>query len=356
LAAPPAKMDSGITPDGRERALRTSVPPPGAAARAGGRSPSVRQPPAVPGPPAARGSALLGRGSLLRRFAVRFFTGQTGLLASALAYGFFMSLFPFAILVAAISAALVQYLGLPDVVELLFRLLEQLPPAVAAPLQAELQQIVSGAAPYLLSLTVVGTLWAATAGANNLLLAMDRAYGVTAGRRGPWRMLVAGVLTLLAGWALVAGGLLVGLLLVFERALAGLLAAIGAPAPPGELALWGALAALACAGATGVYRLAPSVTQPWRRVLPGALLFGAGWLVVAAAIAVFVTYFADFGVTYGALAGAVALLMWLYWTAWLLLAGATLNAVLGEGEGRTGPLLEPVRDSPDSDGTRDGVR
>ena len=319
----------------------------------GSRAP-VRRVDAPPGPAAARGPGPLRRNGLPRRFAARFFTGQTGLLASALAYQFFLSLFPFAVLVAAFSGAIVRYLGLPDVVELLFRLLEQLPPAVADPLRAELLQLVSGDAPYLLSLTVAGTLWAATFGASNLLVAMDRAYGVTAPRRGPWRVLVAGGLTVLAGWALVAGGLLVGLLLIFERALAGLLAATGAPAPPGELALWGALAILAFAGAAGVYRLAPSVTQPWRAVVPGAVLFGAGWLVVTVGFSVFVTVFADLGVTYGALAGAVALLMWLYWTAWLLLAGAVLNAVVGEGT--AGPLPAPVQDTPARVGTRDGVR
>jgi membrane protein len=322
-------------------------PAPGAVARAGGRPRPVRRPAGAPGPAAGRGP------SLLRRFAARFFTGQTGLLASALAYQFFLSLFPFAILVAAFSAALVRYLGLPDVVELLFRLLEQLPPAVAQSLRAELLQLVSGDAPYLLSVTVAGTLWAATFGASNLLLAMDRAYGVTTTRRAPLRMLVAGGLTVLAGWALVAGGLLVGLLLIFERALAGLLAAAGAPAPPGELALWGSLAALAFGGAAGVYRLAPSATPPWRKVVPGALLFGAGWLAVTVGFSVFVTAFADLGVTYGALAGAVALLMWLYWTAYLLLAGAVLNAVLGEG---AAPRSAPLRDSPDGAGTRKGVR
>jgi membrane protein len=87
-------------------------------------------------------------------------------------------------------------------------------------------------------------------------------------------------------------------------------------------------------------------------MVPGALLFGAGWLLVTVGFSVFVTAFADLGVTYGAPAGAVALLMSLYWTAYLLLAGAVLNAVLGEGAGLR---PAPVRDSPDGAGTRGSV-
>jgi membrane protein len=285
-------------------------------------------------PPGEPGRAAPRRLGLLRRFAARFFTGEIGLLAGALAYQFFLSLFPFAILVAAFSGAVVRYLGLPDVAELLFRLLEQLPPAVAAPLQAELRQIASGDTPQLLSVTVVGTLWAATFGANALVLAMDRAYGVTAARRGVGRLLVAGGLTVLAGWALVAGGLLAGLLLVFAQALADWLGTAGFPIPPEGVSLWGVLAALAFGAAAGVYHLAPNVARPWRWVLPGAGLFALTWLLVTVGYAIFVTAFADLGVTYGALAGAVALLMWLYWTGYLLLAGAVLNAVLWDG--RTG--------------------
>jgi membrane protein len=66
-------------------------------------------------------------------------------------------------------------------------------------------------------------------------------------------------------------------------------------------------------------------------VLPGAGLFALTWLPVTVGYATFVTAFTDLGVTYGALAGAVALLMWMYWTGYLLLAGAVLNTVLREG-------------------------
>ena len=173
---------------------------------------------------AERLAAVPGYG-FLRRFLARFVTDDTVLLSSALAFQFFLALFPFAILVAAFSGALVRNLGLPDVMQLLYRLLEQLPPAADAALRAELQQITSRDAPRLLSLTLAGMLWAATIGTNTLLLAMDRTYGVPAARRGLGRTLVAGGLTLLAGWSLVAGGLLVGVLLALEQILVDLLGA-----------------------------------------------------------------------------------------------------------------------------------
>jgi membrane protein len=126
-------------------------------------------------------------------------------------------------------------------------------------------------------------------------------------------------------------GLLAGLLLVFAQGMADWLGAAGFPTPPEGVSLWGTLAALAFGAAAGVYHLAPNVARPWRWVRPGAGLFALNWLVMTAGFAIFVTYFADFGVTHGALAGAVALLMWLYWTGYLLLAGAVFNAVLWEG-------------------------
>ena len=106
---------------------------------------------------------------------------------------------------------------------------------------------------------------------------------------------------------------------------------------PDGVTLWAYLAALAIVVAAGIYRLAPNLAQPWRRVLPGAAVFAVAWLVMTVGFAIFVTYFSSLGLTYGALAGVVAALMWLYWTAYLLLAGAVLNAVLGESPAGSDP-------------------
>ena len=63
-----------------------------------------------------------------------------------------------------------------------------------------------------------------------------------------------------------------------------------------------------------------------RRVLPGALLAVSVWVVASAAFAFYVATFGSYDKTYGALAGVVVFLVWLYVTNVAMLLGAELNA------------------------------
>jgi membrane protein len=144
------------------------------------------------------------------------------------------------------------------------------------------------------------------------------------------RQLLAAGLTVLAGWVLVCSFLAVTLVAVFGQRL---LAALGLPEgllAEGMVMVWPLAGSLVLLAAAGLYRVAPSEAPPWRRVLPGAGLFAGGWLIGTAGYSIYATYFANYSLTYGALASVVALLVWLYLTSFLLLAGAVLNATLGE--------------------------
>ncbi len=270
------------------------------------------------------------------RFVKRFFTDDVGLMAGALAYQFFLALFPFAIFVTAISSALARALGLPDVSQVLFTLAAHLPPGVATVLLQELQTIVGSDAPRLLSVSAAGTLWAATYGMSTLLVTMDRAYDAPAARRRAVRILIAGGLTLLAGWALVGLGLVIAIASILGPAL---VADAGLSEDLFDLdvtVIWLAVMALAFVAAGAVYRLAPNVSQPWWGALPGAALFAVAWVVGTIGFSIYLGTFATYGITYGALAGVVSLLVWLYLTAYLFLAGAVLNAVLVTRPARPG--------------------
>jgi membrane protein len=50
------------------------------------------------------------------------------------------------------------------------------------------------------------------------------------------------------------------------------------------------------------------------------------WLVLTSGLGIYLRSFSHLNRTYGTLAAAVALLLWLYWTAFAILVGAQFNA------------------------------
>jgi membrane protein len=78
-----------------------------------------------------------------------------------------------------------------------------------------------------------------------------------------------------------------------------------------------------------VYYLAPAQRPPSRRsVIPGSLLGSALWLLLSGLFALYTSFSGSYDRTYGSLAGAIVLLLWLNYSAVALLLGAELNAEL----------------------------
>ena len=78
-----------------------------------------------------------------------------------------------------------------------------------------------------------------------------------------------------------------------------------------------------------VYYLAPNVEQrDWRWVSPGSLVGALLWLVLSGLFALYTSYSSSYARTYGSIAGAIILLLWLNYSAWAILFGAELNAEL----------------------------
>lgn len=65
----------------------------------------------------------------------------------------------------------------------------------------------------------------------------------------------------------------------------------------------------------------------------GALAAVLAWTLASAAFEVWVTNFADYDVTYGALGGAIALAIWLWLSNLALLFGIVLDLELGSPPG-----------------------
>jgi membrane protein len=85
----------------------------------------------------------------------------------------------------------------------------------------------------------------------------------------------------------------------------------------------------------------------------GAALAGALWTVATIVFAVYVNLFSSYNRTYGALAGVIVLMLWLYLSAFVILLGALVNAESDRAlQGNTPPGPADVEGAPGS--TRSG--
>jgi membrane protein len=94
-----------------------------------------------------------------------------------------------------------------------------------------------------------------------------------------------------------------------------------------------------------LYWAAPNVKHPkFRWLTPGSILAVIGWIVASVAFALYVANFGSYNKTYGALAGPIVFLVWLWISNIMVLLGAELNAELERGRAIEGGL--PAEEEP----------
>jgi membrane protein len=177
---------------------------------------------------------------------------------------------------------------------------------------------------------VVGTfaaLWAASGAMGAVIKAVNRAYNRMETR--PFWKVRAIALLLVAADGLVLAG--VFLLLVFGSALGD---AIARKTTLGggftlfwNIARWPIVFVAILLFFALVYYLAPNRTpRDWKWITPGSVVGAALWLVLSGLFALYTSFSSSYSRTWGSVAGAIILLLWLNYTAWAVLFGAELNA------------------------------
>ncbi|WP_162806365.1 YihY/virulence factor BrkB family protein [Sphingosinicella terrae] len=98
-----------------------------------------------------------------------------------------------------------------------------------------------------------------------------------------------------------------------------------------------------------VYRYGPNRPEArWRWITPGSALATIVWLAATAGFGVYVSNFGTYNATYGSLGAVIVFLTWLYLTAYIVLLGAELNAIVelkagsGEAEDEAAPERAPA--------------
>jgi membrane protein len=99
-----------------------------------------------------------------------------------------------------------------------------------------------------------------------------------------------------------------------------------------NIAKWPVLVLLVSFMFAVLYWAAPNVKQPgFKWLSPGSVLAVIGWIIASVAFAFYVANFGSYNKTYGALAGPIIFLVWLWISNIMILLGAEFNAEIERG-------------------------
>lgn len=248
-------------------------------------------------------------------------------LAAELAYRFLFAVFPFGIFVAALTAFVANAIGFADPTsQIMGAVGDNLPAQIASGVRPQLEAVIGTSRPGLLTFGAIAALWAATAGTNALIKAMNRAWEVEETRPLVPRYGTAIGLTLLASVGIIASFVtIVGASLLTTEVVRTL--RLDQSVVDGVNLLRWPLVFVLLSGAVAIlYHWAPNFRAPWRWCLAGGALFSFAWILATGLFALYVANFANYANTYGALGGVIVLMLWFYLSALILVAAAALLA------------------------------
>ena len=172
-----------------------------------------------------------------------------------------------------------------------------------------------------LVISVLAALFSASSGTQNLMAAINIAYDESEGRGAVKLRALALALTVGAVLFVVVAVALVAVAPVLLDGLgtAGRILA--------QVVRWVLLVGLVVSGLAVAYRVAPDRDAPrFRWVTPGSVVATLLWVVGSVLFSLYVDNFGSYNKTYGALAGVVVFLLWLYLTSYIVLLGAEVNS------------------------------
>jgi membrane protein len=189
-----------------------------------------------------------------------------------------------------------------------------------------------GAAGVLFVVGLLGALWSASGYVAAFMRASNSIYDIEEGRpiwkTAPVRVGVTLVLVILlavtAVGVIATGGL--------AKQIGNVIGVSGTALTVWDIAKWPVLLLLVSLMFSILYWASPNVKQPgFRWVTPGGLVAVVVWVIASAAFALYVAGFSSYNKTYGALAGVIVFLVWLWISNIAVLLGAELNSELERG-------------------------
>lgn len=251
-----------------------------------------------------------------------------GLLSAGVAFFGLMSIFPG-------IAALIAVFGLladPHVVSGQLELLDGvIPDAAYALFHAQIETLLSAGRPQLTSATAVSlllTLWSTRAGVAALMRGLNAIYG-TRNRGGVHHATTALVLTVSLMTVAVLALMAVVVTPVAMAAVNNVVPLRGSTTAMLETVRWALALAVMVGGLGLLYRFGPNRkgNRPgW--LTPGAVAVVIVWLGASALFSAYISNVERLAEVYGSIGAVIALMLWLYLSAFLIMLGGVFNREL----------------------------
>src|SRR4051794_33806283 len=266
--------------------------------------------------------------------------------SAQVAFYFSFALFPLLLFLMTLLGVILQ--DKQGLQSQLFQMLAEVMPASAFDLvHKTLDEVTSNASGGKLTFGIVTTLWAASAGIDNMRGTLNEVYDLKETRSWVRAKLTSLLLTL-------AIGFLILIAIAFVSYGTGFITnALGISSPYLGYVINGIVVLiLLLLSFALLYNFGPNHSPvQWKWISPGAGIGVVLWIISTGAFRVYLHYFDTYAATYGSLGAMIILLLWLYITALVILMGGVINAILDEESGIKKEAEDPVQRQQEEEGT-----
>lgn len=250
--------------------------------------------------------------------------------AAQVAFYFTFSLFPLLLFMISLFGLILT--SADDLRGELFLYLRQVMPISAYQLVFNtIEEVRESSSSGKLTVGILVAIWAASAGIDNIRIALNGVYNLTESR--PWwktKLLALGLTLGLGILFTFALGIIFYGTKVINLILGWINFSISSPFFLGVLQ-WVMILSVLITTFAIIYNFLPEhKNRKWVWISPGAITGIILWLLLSYGFRLYLGYFNTYNKTYGSLGAVIILMLWLYLTAFVILVGGSINAVLQE--------------------------
>ncbi|WNM56719.1 YihY/virulence factor BrkB family protein [Candidatus Nitrospira allomarina] len=245
--------------------------------------------------------------------------------AAQLGFYFLLAAFPAMLGVTSLIGMLPRQVVVPNVMPYAR---EVLPAESLVLVERYVEQMIQGSGGGLFSLSLLGSLWAASWGMMAIINTLNAVYGVKE-TRPIWKAGITAVLLTLGAAVFFITSLI--LILAGEEVSQWVTAVTGFEwwsTLGWPLLQWPIIVFLMLMAINLVYYWAPNSDQEWQWMKPGSMLAVFLWIILSLGLKFYVENFINYNAVYGPITGVIILMMWLYVGGLTLLIGGELNFIL----------------------------